>query len=405
MRDRVLASGTRSPDDVADANMILAMADRESDARTLLDMAVRYAAEGTREAKALQARKIFSRMTPTGVKVMLSGQAESDLAGYIEKHQPVRELVERRAMEVQEKIKDLQGGDELLRMQEEKEYTITDSNNRWGVPVNEKQRALIREYGLENVARPGINYNRATRKQRMLEAILAEPNPESATRNGLSLIQRLEYIREGAAVITNADLDYMGQQMEIFASSPEDDQEGRIGDLALARLYEAYGNITPATRREKLRSWRYISMLLSLPSAARNVIGNASQGAVNATSHGVARALDAAVSLATGKRTVAGLTIRERAEGWHAFADETVNTFRDFYVDKAITSHGEDRFNLNQRGRVYEHGALEMLRLTEGFLMSVGDRNVWKKAYVNSLAEQQRVAALNGETFDYDFQP
>ena len=37
--------------------------------------------------------------------------------------------------------------------------------------------------------------------------------------------------------------------------------------------------------------------------------------------------------------------------------------------------------------------------------MSVGDRNVWKKAYVNSLAEQQRVAALNGETFDYDFQP
>ena len=46
----------------------------------------------------------------------------------------------------------------------------------------------------------------------------------------------------------------MGQQMVIYANSPADDQEGRIGDLALARLYEAYVNITPATRREKLRS-------------------------------------------------------------------------------------------------------------------------------------------------------
>ena len=77
MRDRVLASGSRNPDDVADANMILAMAAREGDAQTFLDVAVRYAAEGTDVAKTLQVRKILSRMTPTGMKAWAAGQTES----------------------------------------------------------------------------------------------------------------------------------------------------------------------------------------------------------------------------------------------------------------------------------------------------------------------------------------
>lgn len=402
MRDRVLNSDAQNPDNVADANMILAMANREGDTKTFLDVALHYAKEGTQTAKTLQARKIFSRMTPTGMKVWASGQAESNLAKYIDEHKPIKRKVDRAAKKVAEKIKDLQGGDELLRLQAAGEYTITSEDARWGVPINEKQRALIKEYGLEKVTRPGINYNRATMKQRMLEAILAEPNPENVTGNGLNLIQRLEYMKEGAAVITNADLDYMGSQMTLFAHSPVDDQEGRVGDLALARLYEAYGNITPATMAENAKTWRYTAMLLSFPSATRNVIGNAAQNAVNATAHGVATVLDWGVSKATGERTIAGLTFKERAEGWAAFRDETVNTFRDFYTDKAITSHGEDRHNLNQRGRVYQNGTFEMMRLTEGFLMSVGDRNFWKKAYVNSLAEQQRVADLNGEAFDYE---
>lgn len=405
MRDRLLSENAQlnNADDVADANMVMAMAEHEGDVQTFLDMALHYAQEGTREAQALQARKIFSKMTPTGMKVWVSGQAERNLAGYIEEHKPVKKKVDRAAKKVEEKIKDLQGGDELLRLQAASEYTITDENNRWGVPINEKQRALIKEYGLEKVARPGVDYyNRATTKQRMLEAILAEPNPENVTGNGLNLIQRLEYMKEGAAVVTNADLDYMGRQMALFAHSPVDDQEGRIGDLALARLYEAYGNITPATMAEKAKTWRYTSMLLSVPSSLRNVIGNAAQNTVNATAHGVAHAIDWGVSKVTGERTVAGLTFKERADGWATFRDETVNTFRDFYTDKAITNHGEDRHNLNQRGRVYQNGTLEMLRLTEGFLMSVGDRNFWKKAYVNSLAEQQRVADLNGEAFDYE---
>lgn len=402
MRDRVLSGNADSADNVADANLILAMANRDGDVQTFLDVAARYAAEGTETAKTLQARKIFSRMTPTGMRVWAAGQMENKLSDFISRHQPMRRQADARAKKVADSIKDKQGGDELLRLQAESEYTITDENNRWGVPINQKQQALIDHYKLNKVARPGDAYNRATLKQRMLEAILAEPNPENVTGQGLNLIQRLEYAMEGAPVIFNSDLDYMGRQMALYAHSPVDDQDGRVGDLALARLYEAYGNITPATGKEKRRTWRYTATLLSLPSAGRNVIGNAAQGGVNAASHGVAQALDSLISLGTGKRTVAGLSVKERVDGWYAFAEETKNTIRDFYVDKAITSHGEDRHNLNQRGRVYQNNTLEALRLTEGFLMSVGDRNFWKKAYVNSLAEQQRVAEMNGEEFDYE---
>lgn len=404
MRDRLLKNKTdlTTADNIADANMVMAMAKNEGDMQTFLDMAMHYAEQGTQAAQALQARKIFSKMTPTGMARWAAGQSETKLSEYIREHRPIQRRVDRTAQKVADKIRNKQGGDAMLRLQAAGTYTITSEDARWGVPLNEKQRALIKEYGLEKVKRPGIHYNRATLKQRMLEAILAEPNPENVTGNGLNLIQRLEYMKAGAAVITNADLDYMMAQMETFTHLPIDEQEERMGDLALARLYEAYGNIKPASGRDKRRSWRYTATLLSVPSAGRNVIGNAAQNSVNAVSHGVATALDSLISHVTGERTVATLSMKERMDGWRAFRDETVNTFRDFYSDKAITSHGDDRFNMNQRGRVFENSALEAARNLEGFLMSVGDRNFWKKAYVNSLAEQQRVADLNGEAFDYE---
>lgn len=402
IRDRLLRAESFTADDIADANMIMTMAFRNEDVGTALEIAKKYNTEGTKEGQTLQARNIFKRMTPTGIRTWAAGQAETRLAEHIETHSRQKRDVDAAAGRVAEKIRGMQSGDEVLRLNAAGTFTIDERNNRWGIPINEQQQALIDQYNLGSVARPGLFYNRATRKQRMLEAILATPNPLEVTGNGLNLIQRLEYMQDGEAVITNADLNYIGTQLAQYAAMDADAQQEREGDLALSRAYEAYGNITPATTEEKARTWRYISMLLSIPSAARNVIGNAAQNVVNATSHGIAVELDKLASHVTGQRTVTNLTLADRVNGWNAFADETVNTFRDFYTDRAITSnmHGDDRFNTNQRGRVYENQALETLRLAEGYLMSVGDRNFWKKAYVNSIAEQQRVAVLNGVELD-----
>lgn len=402
VRDRILAAEHFTADDIADANMIMAMAFRNEDVATALQVAQKYNTEGTKEGQTLQARSIFKRMTPTGIRTWAAGQAEARLADYIQTHTRTKRDVDATASDIAEKIRDMQAGDEILRLNAAGSFRIDSSNNKWGVPINEQQKALIDQYGLGKIERPGLFYNRATRKQRMLEAILATPNPLEVTGNGLNLIQRLEYMQAGQAVITNADLNYIGHQLAQYAAMDADAQQEREGDLALSRAYEAYGNIQPASMEEKARTWRYTSMLLSIPSAGRNIIGNAAQNAVNATAHGIAVELDKLASLVTGQRTMEHLSAAERAQGWNAFADETVNTFKDFYVDKTVTAtmRGDDRFDSNRRGRVYETGFLEAARLAEGYLMSVGDRNFWKKAYVNSIAEQQRVAARNGETLD-----
>jgi len=405
VRDRLLAADHFTADDVADANMIMAMAFRNEDVGTALEIAHKYNTEGTKQGQALQARQVFKRMSPTGVRQWAAGEAEKNLAEHISTHTRQKRDVDAAAKDVADRIRGLQGGDEALRLAAPGTYTVDSRNNKWGQPINEQQEALIKQYNLESVARPGLFYNRATRKQRMLEAILATPNPLELTGNGLNLIQRLEYMQEGEAVITNADLNYIGQQLSQFAVMDADMQQEREGDLALARAYEAYGNITPSNLEEKARTWRYTSMLLSVPSALRNVIGNTGQNVVNATAHGIAVELDRLAAAASGRgRTMAHLSPKERAEGWNSFVEETVNTFKDFFIDKAVTANmrGEDRHNTNQRGRVYETGVLETARLAEGYLMSVGDRNFWKKAYVNSIAEQQRVAKRNGVALDYE---
>ena len=402
-RDSILKTkGALSADDVAAANVIMAMAFRNNDMDTAMQMAHRYNVDGTQTAKALQARKLFSRMTPTGMKARVAAQSEAKTAEYMRTHQPAMDDIKKRAKKVEKKLDGKLGGDELLRLNSSGGYVIDGRSSKWGVPINEQQQELIDHYKLGKVARPGLFYNRATTEQRMLEAILATPNPLELTGNGLNLIERLEMMKNGLAVVTNADLEYIGRNLASYASMDADMQQNRDGDLALSRAYEAFGNIDPATFGEKLRTWSYVSMLLSIPSAERNVIGNAAQNAMNAVSDGLAVELDKLVSLKTGERTRAHLNMRERADGWRAFVEETKNTWRDYFVDKSVVLKGEERFSLSQRGRVFQTPALEAARLVEGYLMSVGDRNFWKKKFVNSMAEQMRLAELNGTEFDYD---
>lgn len=404
--NRLLDAETFSAEDTVEAGAIAISAFEAGDVSTGLEMALKYRTVGTEQAQAMQSRKMFAGMSPTHIKLKVAGEAEQTLSDFIAGHQPKAKEVNDRAKTADDLIRDMQGGDESTRVMEDGDYTFDASNSKWGVPINEKQRKLIDHYKLNNVARPGLYYNRATTKQRMLEAILATPDPDANSGNGLTLTQRLEWMKEGKAVVTQADLDYIADQIRQYSEMPEADQAARAGDLALARAFEAYGNIKQPTKLEKARTWRYVSMLLSLPSAERNVIGNSVMNAVNAATHDTVGVFaDWVTSLFTGQRTTANISFKERSDGWNAWADETANTFRDYFLDKADatpSAQGEDRFNKNQRGRVYQTKAFEDMRLVEGFLMSVGDRNFWKKAYVNSLAEQQRVADMNGIELDYD---
>lgn len=284
---------------------------------------------------------------------------------------------------------------------------ITDSDvnsinyaNRWNVPLNEAQRKLISIYGLQNTPR-ALNYNWASTKQRMLEYIISTADPFNGKLNGISMVQRLEYMKRGLPVVTPVDVDYIGARMQEYTLYSKDDQNTRQADLAMARATEAYGNIQPASKREKLRTWRYVSMLLNVTSAERNIIGNLGQNALNGIAGYVGTAIDKAVSKRTGVRTKANISLKEQADSFRAMRDETVNTFRDFYKDNAVTQRGETRFEAGRnRGRVFENSTAEAMRHAEEFLMTVGDRPFWKRQFVASMAEQQRLAELNGVAFD-----
>ena len=405
--NRLLDADTFSAEDTVEAGAIAISAFEAGDISTGLEMALKYRVVGTEQAQAFQSRKLFAGMTPTHIKLKVAGEAEQTLTDYIASHRGAAQKVNERAKKADDAIRGKQGGSELERLNQQGNVTIDSSNaNRWGVLLNEKQKALIDHYKLNKVERPGIYYNRANTKQRMLEAILMTPDPDADSGNGLTLTQRLEWMQEGQAVVTQADLNYITNQIAQYSTMSETEQAGRAGDLALARAFEAYGNINPASTLEKARTWRYVSMLLSLPSAERNIIGNAVMNAVNSAAHDtVGVFVDWVTSKVTGERTTALLSMKERADGWYAWREETGNTIRDYFVDRADatpSAQGDDRFNRNQRGRVYESAVPEGMRVVEGFLMSVGDRNFWKKAYVNSLAEQQRVADMNGVELDYN---
>lgn len=388
-------------DEIAQANVLMAMAAQEGDMSTLLALSRHYAEDTTEIARALQAQKIFKRMTPIGIMQATAAQAEGTFDSWRKEHEPKRADVEAKARAKKEDVEKKQGGDPIAMLGDGK-TVLTRENSKWGIPINEQQAELIRQYKLEKVSRPGIHYNRATLKQRMLEAILATPNVLEKTNEGLTLIERLEYMKAGAPVVTNADLQYIGRQMAMYAAMDVDSQEGRIGQLALARMYEANANITQADLIEKINGGRFLNMLFNATSPMRNVIGNTLMTGVNSTSDLVANALDTVISLGTGKHTKALITPKEMVEGWEAFVQETVDTYRDYFIDKAIVKQGEGRFDVNRRGRVYQSGAAEAARITESFLMSVGDRNFWKMAYVNSMNEQMRVARMNGTELDYE---
>lgn len=392
--DRLMETDTFGKDDTAQANLMMAMALREDDPATFMALASKYNKEGTKAGQTLQARKLFTRMSPTGARIWMAGKLEGELGDFIRRHRPIKTKVDQKAGQIADSIRELDSTDLVKRLTAGDEVTLDNQNNRFGVPINAQQQALIEQYGLGDVKRPGIFYNRATTEQRMLEAILATPNPLEMTGNGLNLIQRLEYMKEGAAVVTNADLNYIGSMMSEFVARGGE-EGGREADVAVARAYEAFGNITPATVGEKARTWRYMAMLTSVPSAIRNIIGNATQNIVNAASHGIAVELDKIVSKYTGARTTEHLSASERVAGWKGFVEETKNTFRDYFVDKVVTQRGEAKYSTSQKGRVYQSTAVEAIRNVEGFLMSFGDRNVWRKAYLNSMAEQQKLADQN----------
>ena len=401
--DRLMEVKAPTANEIAEANVIFAQAVNEGDLGTAMDIAAMYAITGTEQGKAFQLRNVIKKMSSAGFKMWAAGKHEAGLKTYMAEHPVAVKEVTEKAQEKSEKIKGLRGGNELQRITEsDADYVITPETSRYGMPVSPQQQEIIELFGLEKVKRPGDSfYNKASTKQRMLEYILATDDFFANTGGGLNALQRLEYMAAGkVGIVTPVDLAYFEKEMKLFAELEKVDSEEAL--IHLRRAYEANANVPPMDKRTKMRNWRFTSMLLSVPSAARNVIGNLAMQADLSTSHGIAVLLDKIAAKKTGKREYAPLTLKERIDGWKAFVAETKKTYRDVYVDRVDTNPMANKYRENERGRVFQNAGAEFARNTEMLLMSIGDRNIWMKAFRNSMAEQERIADLNGEKFDAD---
>lgn len=380
-----------NPDDVAALKILETYYGREDTADVGKQLAItkKYLEVASKAGATLQATQSdWAKMTPSRLRPHVQAKADTVLEEKISKNKKLAEKVNAKA----------NGKAQQVREAMSNPLDVTSSDNRFHTELNDAQLATIKLYGLEKVNRAGQFYNRATIEQRMLEAIIQTKDPFADTGSGLNLFQRLEYMKQGQPVITIADVNYITRYISEYVHLGKE-AGGRVADLAINRAYEAYGNIKPV--RGKFKTFRYVNMLLSGRSAVRNIVGNTVNAMVSGANHDLEVLGDAFVGLFTGKRTKAMLTVKERIAGWKAFAEETKNTWNDYFVDRVDTNPKHDPKNENRQARVYEGSVLETARNIQGYMMSIGDRNYWKKAYANSMVEQQKLLEA-GKLFNPD---
>lgn len=265
-------------------------------------------------------------------------------------------------------------------------------DNPWGIPLNPAQMALIRQFGLMGEKLPGANYSRASLNQRMLAAIISTPN--NVRGDGLlTLCQQLHAMKQGLAVVTEADLSYIaGQASEVMAQGvTEAGTPATVeGKIAMARMYDTQANTVPATFGQKFTAIRYANMLSAPATWVRNVASNVLVAPLEKASTWIASAWDAAVAKRTGTRTTAYTTKEERAAGRDAAVQEVVNTVRDYFVTHTDTSHGR-KYDTGKRGRTFQNAWLDAYDNIVGFAMQIGDRPFYEACYAEELAVIKRL--------------
>lgn len=390
-------------DDNALAFVAMADATRNGDSVTAAMLAMRMLEESTEQGRALQSLKIALRLTPEGAmgEAMRKAQTFNAKRKNVDskfiptgneapKGQPKANGEKTTVAPYIQKIYDAAAD---LKGRLDKLGGETSRDNPWGLPMNEAQMELAKKYGLMGTALPS-DYAHATLKQRMLSAIIA--TPDGVRGDGLlTLCQQLEFMKEGYAVVTEADLNYIaGQMSEVIAQGGVENEipKTREGQIALSRVYDAQANITPASRMEKFRSWTYANMLSSPATWTRNVASNVLMNPLESLSTALGTIVDKRVAKKTGTRTTAIANKQERAQGKEAFKGEAAKTFEDYFITHTDTGHGR-KYDINQagRGRTFQNGMLEAGKTMVDFAMQIGDRPFYEKCYAEELAVIKRL--------------
>ena len=290
---------------------------------------------------------------------------------------------------------------ELIQRQIDKLPSDVQYDNPWNMPLESWKAELIDQYGLNGTKLVGDTYSYATVKERMLAAILATDN--NVRGDGLlTLCQQLEAMKQGLAVVTEADLNYIAGQMSTFLYAEGADLEGMPvtteGKTALQRVYNAQANVAQDSMMGKVNALGYTNMLSGTKTGSKNFSSNVLIRPLELASEKIGGAIERKyITKRTGNRTTDAPNRAERAAGREAFTGEIGQTMVDYFVTHADTGHGSG-FDLNHNNRTFNNEWLQAYKNIVDFAMQVGDRPFWEQCYTEELAVIKRLGTKIPDT-------
>ena len=290
---------------------------------------------------------------------------------------------------------------ELIQRQIDKLPSDVKYDNPWNMPLESWKTELIDQYGLNGTKLVGDTCSYATVKERMLAAILATDN--NVRGDGLlTLCQQLEAIKQGLAVVTEADLNYIAGQMSTFLYAEGADLEGMPvtteGKTALQRVYNAQANVAQDSMMGKVNALGYTNMLSGTKTWIKNIASNVLIRPLELASEKIGGAIEEAfITKRTGNRTTDAPNRAERAAGREAFTGEIGQTMVDHFVTHADTGHGSG-FDLNHNNRTFNNKWLQAYKNIVDFAMQAGDRPFWEQCYTEELAVIKRLGTKIPDT-------
>ena len=290
---------------------------------------------------------------------------------------------------------------ELIQRQIDKLPSDVQYDNPWNMPLESWKTKLIDQYGLSGTKLVGDTYSYATVKERMLAAILATGN--NVRGDGLlTLCQQLEAMKQGLAVVTEADLNYIAGQMSTFLYAEGADLEGMPvtteGKTALQRVYNAQANVVQDSMMGKVNALGYTNMLSGTKTWVKNISSNILIRPLELASEKIGGAIERKyITKRTGNRTTDAPNRAERAAGREAFDGEIGQTMVDYFVTHADTGHGSG-FDLNHNNRTFNNEWLQAYKNIVDFAMQVGDRPFWEQCYTEELAVIKRLGTKIPDT-------
>lgn len=290
---------------------------------------------------------------------------------------------------------------ELIQRQIDKLPSDVSDDNPWNMPLESWKTELIDQYGLNGTKLVGDTYSYATVKERMLAAILATDN--NVRGDGLlTLCQQLEAMKQGLAVVTEADLNYIAGQMSTFLYAEGADLEGMPetteGKTALQRVYNAQANVVQDSMMGKANALGYTNMLSGTKTGSKNFSSNVLIRPLELASEKIGGAIERKyITKRTGNRTTDAPNRAERAAGREAFTGEIGQTMVDYFVTHADTGHGSG-FDLSHNNRTFNNEWLQAYKNIVDFAMQVGDRPFWEQCYTEELAVIKRLGTKIPDT-------